>query len=77
MMSQHDPESCRRLLDSLEALTDSDEVERILAEHLDTCPVCAGEEHRLGDLMARFAQSDLGLPPGLEARLLDRLCPPN
>ena len=78
-MEPHDHESCRRMLDSLEALAvdDGDEVDRIIAAHLETCPVCAGEERRLGDIIAGYARSAMNLPPGLESRLLDRLCPPD
>ena len=76
-MTHYDHETCRRLLDSLESMTDTDEVERIIAAHRETCPVCADEERRLGDLIAAFSQSDQSLPPDLEERLLNRLCPPS
>ena len=78
-MDAHDYESCRLLLDSLEALAgdDGDEIDRIIATHLETCPICAGEERRLGELIAGYARSEMNLPPGLETRLLDRLCPPD
>jgi hypothetical protein len=79
MMDPHDHESCRRLLASLDALGDDDvdEVERVIAEHLDTCPICTAEEGRLGELIATYSRTMTSLPPGLEARLLDRLCPPD
>ncbi len=78
-MDTHNHQSCRQLLDALEALTidDSDEIERIIAAHLATCPVCAGEERRLGELIAGYTMAETNLPPGLESRLLNRLCPPN
>ncbi len=78
-MDTHDHESCRLMLDSLEALAgdDGEEVDRIIAAHLETCPICAGEERRLGVLIAGYARSEMNLPPGLESRLLDRLCPPD
>jgi hypothetical protein len=77
MMDPHDHEACRRLLASLDrlAVDDADEVERIIAEHLDACPICAAEEGRLGELIATYSRTVTSLPPGLEARLLDRLCP--
>ena len=78
-MDTHDRQSCHRLFDSLEALTidDSDEIDRIIAAHLDTCPVCTGEERRLGELIAGYVLAETNLPPGMESRLLDRLCPPS
>jgi hypothetical protein len=77
-MESHDHESCRRLLASLDALgtEDVEEVERIIAEHLETCAVCMEEEGRLAALVAGYSRTELSLPPDLEARLLDSLCPP-
>lgn len=79
MTDPHDHDSCRRLLASLDGVSvdDVDEVERIIAAHLDTCPICAAEDGRLGILIATYSRTITSLPPGLEARLLDRLCPPD
>ena len=78
-MDTHDHESCRLMLDSLEALAgdDGEEVDRIIAAHLVTCPIFDVEDRILVVLIAGYARSEMNLPPGLESRLLDRLCPPD
>ena len=71
-------EHCRSLLAALEELETGggDEADRIIAAHLASCAVCAGEERRLGQLLADYRRTVTSpMPAGMVERLLDRLCP--
>jgi hypothetical protein len=76
-MSAAEDHCCRALIQLLQTLDgqDAGAVERAIASHLTGCPLCAADERRLADLLARFREADSpDLPADLEARLLARLC---
>lgn len=66
---------CHALAERLAELTDETDVERHIAEHLASCPVCSVGDQRLTSLLASYSQSSPPpIPDELEKRLLGFMC---